>query len=113
MAKGLANLQTPPYSNACLGIPSRNSKQDLPIVVIMRIAIVGGGFSGSAVAINILRRSVDEILLTLLEKGDTIGVAMMMTISAISYVQSIARFEYRVCRRFGQQASPRCACVPY
>jgi cation diffusion facilitator CzcD-associated flavoprotein CzcO len=39
----------------------------------MRIAIIGGGFSGSAVAINILRRSVDEIILTLLERGDTVG----------------------------------------
>ena len=40
---------------------------------IMRIAIVGGGFSGTAVAINILRRSVDDILLTLFERGETVG----------------------------------------
>ena len=39
----------------------------------MRVAIIGGGYSGVAVAINILRRSLDEILLTLIERTDTTG----------------------------------------
>ncbi len=39
----------------------------------MRIAIIGGGYSGVAVAINILRRTLDEVLLTLIERADTTG----------------------------------------
>lgn len=39
----------------------------------MRIAIIGGGYSGVAVAINILRRSLDEVLLTLIERSDATG----------------------------------------
>jgi hypothetical protein len=52
-------------------------------LISMRIAIIGGGFSGSAVAINILRRSVDEILLTLLERGDVIGTDLLMILSVL------------------------------
>lgn len=40
----------------------------------MRIAIIGGGYSGVAVAINILRRSLDEVLLTLIERTEITGI---------------------------------------
>lgn len=42
----------------------------------MSIAIVGGGYSGVAVAINILRRCLDDVLVTLIERGDATGMGL-------------------------------------